>query len=79
MINASNDELIRAAEAVLNPRLVGDRLFADVAAALVTTSGNRYVGVCIDTSSGTGRTRSTEIGTHAPTDQPGAAWNPSAR
>jgi cytidine deaminase len=49
-----NDELIEAALAVLNPRRVGDRLFGDVAAALVTHTGSRYVGVCIDTGSGTG-------------------------
>lgn len=54
MADTPNDDLIRAAEAVLNPHRVGDRLIANVGAALVTTSGNRYVGVCIDTGSGTG-------------------------
>jgi len=49
-----NEELIRAAEAALNPHVVDDRLFGNVAAALVTTKGNRYLGVCIDTGSGTG-------------------------
>src|SRR5262249_59628179 len=49
-----NEELIRAAEAALNPHIVDDRLFGNVAAALVTTEGNRYLGVCIDTGSGTG-------------------------
>lgn len=39
---------------MLNPHVVGDRLFGDVGAALVTTEGNRYSGVCIDTGSGTG-------------------------
>ena len=39
---------------MLNPRRVGDRLFGNVAAALVTQAGSRYVGVCIDTGSGTG-------------------------
>lgn len=48
------DELIDRALATLNPHLVGDRLFADVAAALVTVDGNLYTGVCIDTGSGTG-------------------------
>jgi cytidine deaminase len=47
-------ELIRAAEGVLRPHRVGDRLFGDVAAALETTSGHRHLGVCIDTGSGTG-------------------------
>jgi cytidine deaminase len=54
MTRASNEELIQAARAALNPRAVGDRLFGDVAAAVVTTKGNRYLGVCIDTASGTG-------------------------
>lgn len=45
---------MHAAEAVLRPHRVGDRLFGDVAAALDTTSGRRHVGVCIDTPSGTG-------------------------
>ncbi|WP_350279672.1 cytidine deaminase [Kribbella sp. HUAS MG21] len=49
-----NDELIDAAVAVLHPHRVGDRLFGDVASALVTDAGNVYVGVCIDTASGTG-------------------------
>lgn len=54
MTNASNDELIESAQAVLNPRRVGDRLFGDVGSALVTEAGNLYSGVCIDTGSGTG-------------------------
>lgn len=49
-----NDELIAAAEAVLNPHRVGDRLFGDVGATLITDAGNTYSGVCIDTGSGTG-------------------------
>lgn len=49
-----NAELIRAAEDVLHSKRVGDRLFGDVAAALITQAGNRYRGVCIDTPSGTG-------------------------
>jgi len=51
---SSTDDLIAAAEATLNPHLAGDRLFGDVAAALETADGNRYLGVCIDTGSGTG-------------------------
>jgi cytidine deaminase len=47
-------ELIEMAAGVLNPRRVGDRLFGDVACALITDAGNPYVGVCIDTGSGTG-------------------------
>ena len=49
-----NDELIDAAAAVLHPYHVDDRLFGDVASALLTEAGNVYVGVCIDTASGTG-------------------------
>ncbi|MFB6724753.1 cytidine deaminase [Kribbella sp. NPDC056345] len=49
-----NEGLIEAAAAVLYPHRVGDRVFGDVASALVTDKGTVYVGVCIDTSSGTG-------------------------
>lgn len=49
-----HSDLIHAAAAILNPRQVGDRLFGDVAAQLVTSSGRRFQGVCIDTGSGTG-------------------------
>jgi cytidine deaminase len=49
-----NDDLIAAATAVLNPHRVDDRLFGDVGSALITDAGNVYVGVCIDTTSGTG-------------------------
>jgi cytidine deaminase len=54
MVRSSNDELISLAQAVLNPHVVDGRVFGDVALTLVTESGNRYSGVCIDTSSGTG-------------------------
>jgi cytidine deaminase len=54
MAAASNEELIDSAQGVLNPRVVGDRLFGDVGSTLVTDRGNRYSGVCIDTGSGTG-------------------------
>jgi cytidine deaminase len=54
MVVPSNEELIDSAQAVLNPHVVGDRLFGDVASTLVTEKGNRYSGVCIDTGSGTG-------------------------
>ncbi|MFE5841030.1 cytidine deaminase family protein [Streptomyces niveus] len=50
----SNSELIDTAQAVLHPHHVGDRLFGDVAATLVTDSGTLYSGVCIDTGCGTG-------------------------
>ncbi len=50
---AIRDMILSAAE-VLNPHVVGDRLFGDVACDLVAASGMRYQGVCIDTGSGTG-------------------------
>ena len=48
-----NDDLIARAADALNPRQVGDRLFGDVACALVTDTRSWHVGVCIDTGSGT--------------------------
>lgn len=54
MTSVTNEELIDAATGVLNPRMVGDRLFGDVGCALVTEDGNLYRGVSIDTASGTG-------------------------
>jgi cytidine deaminase len=46
--------LIERAAAVVNPRQIGDRLVGDVGCALVTDQGNIFVGVCLDTASGTG-------------------------
>lgn len=53
MTGVSNRELISAASAVLNPHRVSDRLFGDVASVLITPTGGRFAGVCIDTGSGT--------------------------
>jgi cytidine deaminase len=53
-VSPDDADLISAAAALLRPHRVGDRLFGDVGAALVTAAGNRYGGVCIDTASGTG-------------------------
>jgi cytidine deaminase len=50
----TNDELVARAAAVVNSRLIGKRLVGDVGAALLTDQGNVFVGVCIDTHSGTG-------------------------
>lgn len=47
-------DLIEEAAALLNPEVVGGRLFGDVASVLVTESGRYHFGVCIDTGSGTG-------------------------
>ena len=46
--------LVEAAQAVLRPRRVADRLMGDVAAALLTRDGQRFLGVSIDTGSGPG-------------------------
>lgn len=51
---AEQRDLISAAERLLRPHRVGDRLFGDVAAIVATASGDRFGGVCVDTSSGTG-------------------------
>lgn len=42
------ESLIERAVTLLNPVVVGDRLFGDVGAALMTDQGNVYTGVCID-------------------------------
>jgi cytidine deaminase len=47
-------DLIVAAERLLRPHRVGDRLFGDVAAIVQTPSGSWFGGACIDTASGTG-------------------------
>jgi len=52
--SALNGELINTAQVVLNPHTVSGRLFGDVASVLITATGNRFSGVCIDTGSGTG-------------------------
>lgn len=49
-----NRDLILSAANLLNPHTVGDRLFGNVAAELITSTGTHYQGVCIDTGSGTG-------------------------
>jgi cytidine deaminase len=50
----TNEDIIEAAEKTLKSKMVGDRLFGNVGATLITDSGNSYSGVCIDTGSGTG-------------------------
>jgi cytidine deaminase len=54
VVAVSNEELIASARDVLNPHTVDGRLFGDVASVLVTATGKRFSGVCIDTGSGTG-------------------------
>lgn len=53
-MNLSAEELIATAANTLNPHYSGDRLFGNVASALLTSGGNLFLGVCIDTGSGTG-------------------------
>ncbi|SOD62294.1 Cytidine deaminase [Streptomyces zhaozhouensis] len=52
--DGSPTQLIDLAASVLHPHRVGDRLFGDVASALLTAGGSLHTGVCIDTGSGTG-------------------------
>lgn len=54
MSNTSNDELIKLAVEVLNPKQIGDCQVGQVSSALVTDKGTIYRGVCLDTSSGLG-------------------------
>ncbi len=54
MAEISNEELIKKAESVVNSKKVGDYIIGDVGCALVTDSGNIYLGVCIDVGSSMG-------------------------
>lgn len=46
----TNEELINKADSMLNRHMANDhRLFGDVASALLSETGNVYVGVCADT------------------------------
>lgn len=54
MPELTHEELIERAVSAVRPVTVGDRLFGDVGCALLTDKGNLYLGVCIDTGSGTG-------------------------
>lgn len=54
VVEVSDEALVREASGVLHRHHVGDRVFGDVACALVTDRGDHFTGVCIDTGSGTG-------------------------
>lgn len=54
MGDTSMTDVIATAARHLNPHFVDDRLFGDVAATIVTSSGSVFSGVCIDTPCGTG-------------------------
>jgi len=45
--------LIPLATSIINPRKVGDRLIGDVGCALITDTGNTYLGVCANLDSNT--------------------------
>lgn len=46
-----NEKLIDIAIGVLNPYLIGSRLFGDFGAALISGNGDIYTGVSVDTPS----------------------------
>ena len=51
----SNHQMIEKAMTVLRPRILsGENSAGDVACALLSSSGNLYLGVCIDINSGIG-------------------------
>lgn len=52
--DAPHSDLIASALAVVNPHPVGRRLIGHVGAALITSEGEIFRGVCVDTGSGTG-------------------------
>lgn len=54
MASISNEELICRAKSVVHHRQIGDRMAGDVGCALLTEQGHLFLGVCIDTGSGTG-------------------------
>jgi cytidine deaminase len=55
MKELSNLQMIEKAKAVLRPRkLSNDNTAGDVACALLSSTGNLYLGVCIDVGSGIG-------------------------
>lgn len=50
----TNEELIKKAVSVINPKKIGDSTMGDIGSALITDKDNVYIGVCIDTGSGMG-------------------------
>ncbi len=50
----TTEDLIKRAASVIRPRRIGDRLVGDVGCALISDQGHIYLGVCLDTASGTG-------------------------
>jgi cytidine deaminase len=54
MPEISNEALIEKATAVVHSRKIKDNSVGNVGAALITDTGNIYLGVCMDISSGIG-------------------------
>ena len=52
--NLSNQELIKLAAEVMNPKHLGDYYVGQVGSALVTENGSIFRGVCLDLGSGMG-------------------------
>ncbi len=50
----TNEELIKEAIQVINPKTIGDSEMGGVGSALITDKNTIFKGVCIDTSSGMG-------------------------
>ena len=50
----TNEELIKLAGEVINPKVVHGLKIGQVGTALITDSGNVYRGVCLDVASGLG-------------------------
>ncbi|MBD3328637.1 cytidine deaminase [Candidatus Peregrinibacteria bacterium] len=50
----TNEELIKEAVQVVNPKTIGDSEMGGVGCALITDKNTIFKGVCIDTSSGMG-------------------------
>ena len=47
----NNEELIRKAASVINPKKIRGFLIGDVGCALITDKGTTYVGICADVGS----------------------------
>jgi cytidine deaminase len=50
----TNEEIIKEATSVVNPKTIGNADMGGVGCALLTDKGKLFYGVCIDTSSGMG-------------------------
>lgn len=53
-MGTTTEDLIRQAASAVHRQWIGDRLLGDVGCALLTEQSHIYLGVCLDTGSGTG-------------------------